>query len=1610
MSGNKRSQATSSSESSSNELLDFTKKNWYDWSSKFIPHIKTRFPFVGKMLETGIEPNFELAIPAVLRSGSRSSMQQVNATSASTTSGGSTSSRSTSNSRSRSIIDPDNQTAEEQSSPVPFQQSFEDQLEFELAKADYIEQRRIALREQAAFKKEKPAVCGELVQRLSDLSRTEIEKDPTFRTLIEKDDVLGLYNLMKDLHTVPRVAKRLQIANQSGEIYTMSMTKYKDFNAYSVAFTRAVNRLIALNRVPLDDDIVDAFLRGLTPDYAKYKRDRYEKDIVPATLAEAIRDVTEWVATGSLVGDGPSTDDSVSRRQQQQQQQQDDVAHYGDHKGGKGGSKPSSNKKKQGNKTAVEEKAKYCHLCADNGKPDHVVRCHNTKECRNFGKKATSEKKASNGRDKSTKEKVNVAIEEHLEDSDICFSAVLSQLNTANPDLSLKQSVDDAVLTSFEYVDSYDVQSPDVLVFDSGANVHVIRDAHLLSNICKRPAPRFVQGVYGESLRGDQDGHCDLLHSTAVYAPTAAANLVSHSKAEDDGFRIKLERHRGRSQYVMTRNGQKMVFRLSRRGLFLHKIHRGVAMMHLDTSQLPTLQRQRTSRHYTEEQINRALEAIVLHQILDHPSDAALCKALDNGVYLNCHLCSSDLRNARALYGNFCAGCVQGKMTRAAAAPSLSEPAQSVADTLHVDMFFILDTSKRKVPYLISVEETTGHTCVLQLASKSQKSVELGLSQVIAQYKPYGHSVKTIVADREHVFSAARNHLLNLGVELKQTSPEHHERRAERKIRTLKDHFRATLSQLPYKLPRCLYKQLVYHICSSLNLVPNSLSGARSPREIVTGKKVDMKTALRAPFGAIVLCKVPNQTQSQDSEPRAEYGVVVGRDHYSAGNIKVFLLQGNNMVVNRHRFTLVPHTKDMIDKLNSIAATDLATDSDELLQEPEQPSPQSSRLTDPEPDSAADQPEEQPFPEDVIVTPTDAMDDRGATTLNIPTDIVSDYRGDTTASAEPAVDASAPVSADTIEAAAEHRGALLPPPTPVDVDGTTETATLEPPAEPPPAPVTTTAHQQPSARNLRPTRSSWKDYGLHISLRRALALYDDKAKAAIMAELRQMIAMNVWTAVLKRDIPPEHRDKIIPSSMFLKEKFLPSGEFDKLKARLVANGNFQELSNLERKASSSPTVATASVMTVLAVAAKKKWKHRVLDFASAYLNAKLRTVTQYMTLSPTVSKVLLELQPEMARYLNPNGTITVKLQKALYGLVEAARLWYEHLSATLIELGFRKSTADNCVFIRTTESGEECVICLHVDDLLITGSSDEIIDELVRGLEKRYKGLSQQTGDTISYIGMQITFNRAEGSVTIRQPGYIDEMLKQHNVTGKAITPGTQKLFEVNPDSKPVNRTLFLSKLMKGMYLTKRTRPDALLEMTHLATRSAAPTEDDMAKLDRVYMYFNATRDLPLVLKPDSLDLFASVDASYGNHVDSKGHSGIVLTLGLNGGPIFAQSCKQKIVTKSSTEAELVALNDGVSQIMWTRNLLRDLGIVQDKPTVVFQDNQSTIQIAAGGPGQKGRTKHMDIRYFYVSERLQNKDIVLQYQPTADMVADILTKPLGGAHFSRLRAVLLNNE
>ena len=182
---------------------------------------------------------------------------------------------------------------------------------------------------------------------------------------------------------------------------------------------------------------------------------------------------------------------------------------------------------------------------------------------------------------------------------------------------------------------------------------------------------------------------------------------------------------------------------------------------------------------------------------------------------------------------------------------------------------------------------------------------------------------------------------------------------------------------------------------------------------------------------------------------------------------------------------------------------------------------------------------------------------------------------------------------------------------------------------------------------------------------------------------------------------------------------------------------------------------------------------------------------------------------------------------------------------------------------------------------------------------------------------------------------------------------------------------------------------------------------DDYKKLTRVIQYLRATTNMLLTLEADNMSIIKWwVDASYATHRDMKSHTGQVMSLGK--GAVYSSSSKQKINTKSSTEAELVGVDDAMGQIIWTRNFLQSQGYSADK-NIIYQDNMSAMLLENNGKlSSSKRTKHINVRYFFITDRIKNNEVEVQHCPTDDLVADYNTKPLQGMKFKQYRSQIMN--
>jgi hypothetical protein len=247
------------------------------------------------------------------------------------------------------------------------------------------------------------------------------------------------------------------------------------------------------------------------------------------------------------------------------------------------------------------------------------------------------------------------------------------------------------------------------------------------------------------------------------------------------------------------------------------------------------------------------------------------------------------------------------------------------------------------------------------------------------------------------------------------------------------------------------------------------------------------------------------------------------------------------------------------------------------------------------------------------------------------------------------------------------------------------------------------------------------------------------------------------------------------------------------------------------------------------------------------------------------------------------------------------------------------------------------------------------------------------------------------------------------DVTGPTSSPARKNLFDVDQASTllPLDKKeLFHSIVQKLLYVSHRGRSDIQPTVAFLSTRVSKSTKQDWGKLRRLLQYLNETIDLTLTLGADSFSKLTTwVDAAYAVHPDMRSQTGGALSLGT--GAFIGKSTKQKINVKSSTEAETVGASDYLPHTIWAMNFLKAQGF--DIETSIFnQDNESAIRLEKNGRASAGpKSRHINIRYFFIKDRVKGENISIVHCPTDQMLADFFTKALQGALFRKFRDVLL---
>ncbi|CAI7767741.1 unnamed protein product [Closterium sp. NIES-54] len=495
--------------------------------------------------------------------------------------------------------------------------------------------------------------------------------------------------------------------------------------------------------------------------------------------------------------------------------------------------------------------------------------------------------------------------------------------------------------------------------------------------------------------------------------------------------------------------------------------------------------------------------------------------------------------------------------------------------------------------------------------------------------------------------------------------------------------------------------------------------------------------------------------------------------------------------------------------------------------------------------------------------------------------------------------------------------------------------------------------------------------------------YSSQWQAAMDAEMASWKSTGTYV-----DAVPPPRANIV-SGMWIFRVKRPPGSPPVFKARYVARG-FSQRQGVDYFQTFSPTPKMTTLRVLLHVAAHRDYELHSLDFSTAFLQGSLH------------EEIWLRRPPGFTGSF-PLAT-QWSLRRPVYGLRQAPREWHDTLRTTLAALGFAPSTADPSLFLRTDTSLLPFYILVYVDDLVFATADTARLAYVKSELQKRHT--CTDLGELRSYLGLQITRDRARRTITLTQSHMVQQVLQRFGFTYSSpqATPlPTRHSLSALPSDESVESSGPYAELVGClMYLMTCTRPDLAYPLSILA-RYVAPGRhrpEHMAAVKRVLRYLCSTSGMGLVLGGRSpVVLTGHADASWADDQatqrSSQGYS-----FGLGSGSVSWRATRSSSVLGSSCEAEIYTGAMAAQELRWLTYLLTDLGEPPRSPPVLYVDNKAMLALCRE-QRLEHRTKHIALRYFLARELQQRGQLRLAYVASEANTADVFTKALAPCDHQR---------
>lgn len=488
-----------------------------------------------------------------------------------------------------------------------------------------------------------------------------------------------------------------------------------------------------------------------------------------------------------------------------------------------------------------------------------------------------------------------------------------------------------------------------------------------------------------------------------------------------------------------------------------------------------------------------------------------------------------------------------------------------------------------------------------------------------------------------------------------------------------------------------------------------------------------------------------------------------------------------------------------------------------------------------------------------------------------------------------------------------------------------------------------------------------------ITVQEALSNPDkDKWIEAMEEELQAFRDNDAWEPV---DNLPS--DKTLVKCKWVFKRKVNSDNSVRYRARLVAKG-FTQKPGIDYEETFSPVVKHSTLKLLFALSVQLNLNVSHLDVKTAFLNGYLKEDI-YMT------------QPDI--YCDKKKI--VKLKKAIYGLKQSSRSWYERVEQCLCGMGFNKCKLEPCVFTKLFNN-VKLIIAIYVDDFFVFSNCEIETEKAINVLSSEFK--IKNLGQVQQCLGMRVQIDKNSNTITLDQEQYIDNLLQKFDMLNcKTVSTPMESKLDIEKGiccSSDIPYQHFIGNLM---YLSVLTRPDIAFCISYLSQFNKCYSNSHWNYAKRVLKYLKKTKNYCLKYTKQEGLIEGFVDADWGsNTLDRRSYTGFCF---LMSGSVISWECrKQRTVALSSMEAEYMAIAEAGKEAIYLRSLLYEL--TGNLCTLnLYNDSQSAQKLVANNVCHR-KSKHIDIRYHFIKDVIIDKIINLEYLPTTAMPADILTKAL----------------